>query len=45
MKDNTVRFLEQSWSGHLKICEIIYNNYNNMLNSLKKSTGKIIEWQ
>jgi len=32
--------LEQRWSSHLKICEIIYNNYDDMINCLKKVHGK-----
>ncbi|XP_008180186.1 zinc finger MYM-type protein 1-like [Acyrthosiphon pisum] len=38
--NNTVRLLEQRWSSHLKICEIIYNNYDDMINCLKKVHGK-----
>ncbi|KAL4122264.1 hypothetical protein QTP88_014630 [Uroleucon formosanum] len=38
--NNTVRLLEQRLSSHLKICEIIYNNYDNMINCLKKVHGK-----
>lgn len=41
--NNTVRLLEQRWSGHLKICEIIYNNFQNMLNGLKKVNGKTFD--
>jgi hypothetical protein len=41
--NNTVRLLEQRWSGPLKLCEIIYNNYDSTIKCLKKVYGILFD--